>query len=252
MTKNKSFKKGVVLFIILLLPSVLYLLLTTGKHNFGELPVIGPKTPTTIVDESTGKETVDTLYHTIAPFSLTDQFGEEFKSSELDGSIYVADFFFTICPTICPIMTRNMKSLQDEFSHYEDFKLVSFTVYPEGDSASVLKAYGEKYEADFNTWIFLTGEKDSIYSLAYHSYFGNAMQDSTAPGGFLHSSNLVLIDKEGRIRSGIDSNTKAVRAVYDGTSEAAMKALKEDIRTLLFEYKTEKKKNNKYKNSEDE
>lgn len=246
MLKAKSLKKGVVLFSILLLPSILYLLLTTGKHNFGELPIIGAKTPVEVLNEK-GETVIDTMYHTIAPFQLIDQSGQVFDSKSLEGSIYVADFFFTICPTICPVMSSNMKTLQDEFGKYDDFKLVSFTVYPEGDSAEVLKAYGERYGADFDTWTFLTGEKDSIYNLAYKSYFCNAMEDSAAPGGFLHSSNFVLIDKEGRIRSGVDSNTKAIRAVYDGTSEAAMKALKEDIRTLLFEYKTEKKKNNKYK-----
>jgi protein SCO1/2 len=246
MQKNKIFKKGVVLFIILLLPSVLYLLLTTGKHNFGQLPIIGPKTPFQTTNDK-GKSITDTLYHSIAPFELKNQFGESFTDEDLLGNVYVADFFFTICPTICPTMTSNMKALQDEFGKYDDFKLVSYTVWPEGDSAAALKAYGEKYDADFNTWSFITGDKSVIYDLAYKSYYCNAMADSTAPGGFLHSSYFVLVDKEGRIRSGIDSITKTVRAVYDGTSEASMKALKEDVRTLMFEYKVEKKKNNKYK-----
>lgn len=241
MSKNKTLKKGVVLFTILLLPSVLYLLLTTGKHNFGTLPMVGPMTL---------NEQGDSVRHQIRSFQLINQEGDTVSSDYLEGSIYVADFFFTICPTICPVMSRNMKSLQDEFGAYPDFKLVSFTVYPEGDSAEVLKAYGEKYGADFDTWSFFTGDKKEIYDLAYRSYFCNAMEDESAPGGFLHSSYFVLVDKEGHIRSGIDSNTKALRAVYDGTSEADMKALKEDIRTLLFEYKAELKKNNKYKNDE--
>jgi protein SCO1/2 len=246
MQKNKSLKKGVVLFLILLLPSILYLLLTTGKHNFGILPVIGPKNVVETTNDN-GDVITDTTYHTIAPFALINQFGEAFTEQDLLGNVYVADFFFTICPTICPAMSANMKTLQDEFGKYNDFKLVSYTVWPEGDSAAALKEYGEKYQADFNTWSFITGDKSVIYDLAYTSYYCNAMADSTAPGGFLHSSYFVLVDKEGRIRSGIDSITKAVRAVYDGTSEASMKALREDLRTLMFEYKVEKKKNNKYK-----
>ncbi len=245
MLKGKKFQKGVVLFTILLLPSILYLVLTTGEHLFDRLPIIGPRKAVTVVNEE-GKTEVDTLYHTIPDFELTDQNGKPFGSDDLEGKIYVANFFFTSCPSICPTMTFHMGELQKHFNLYPEVHLLSFTVDPERDSAEALMQYAHENRADTNMWTFLTGNKDSIYQLAFKGFFVNAMEDELAPGGFLHSEYFVLVDKHGRIRSGRDKDGN-IRSVYDGTKVKHLKALKEDMKVLIREYRMELKENNKFK-----
>lgn len=164
----------------------------------------------------------DTLYHTIPPFAFINQEGEVFKSKQLKGKVYVADFFFTTCPTICPIMSTQMKRLQDKTSGYENFEIISFSVNPEHDTPEILKAYGEDLEADFSNWNFLTGDQESIHDIGYGGFFVNAMEDEVAPGGFLHSEFFILVDKDGHIRG-----------YYDGTSKEEVDQLAKDIKQLL-------------------
>lgn len=219
-------KKGIVLLLILLVPTVAYLVLTTGKHNINTLGYFGPS----YVDEQSG----DTIYHTIPAFSFTDQNGQEFGSKNLENKIYVANFFFTTCPSICPKMQSLMREVQevDDFKKLEDFRLVSFTVDPEHDTPEVLKDFSKKVHADEGRWYFLTGNRDDIYKLAYEGYMTNAMVDSLAPGGFLHSDAIFLIDRE-----------KRVRGIYEGTSLKDVKRLIDEIKVLIAEYNLAKKKN---------
>ena len=236
----KILKKGVILLAILVLPSILYLMLTTGRHNFVHLQYIGPRLGTEEVQ--IGKRTViDTIYHAIPEFELIDEDGNLFSSTEYSDRIYVANFFFTSCPTICPAMQQSMLRLQDRFGSYDDFGLISFTVDPEHDTSEVLKAYGNEIGVNWDYWTFLTGETQDIYTLAMEGYFVNAMPDALAPGGFLHSEYLVLVDKDGHIRSGFDKNGN-VRAVYDGTSDFEVNELIDDIKVLLAEYRLETKR----------
>jgi protein SCO1/2 len=225
-------RKYLVLFILLLLPSLLYLYLIRGKHNFAHLPYL------TYLDESGEMQK-----RTAPAFTFTDQNGEDFSSADLLGKIYVVDFFFTSCPSICPIMTANMTKIHERFAHYDDLHIVSLTVDPKRDTPAVLKEYAVNRRIDSPKWHFLTGEKDSLYSVAY-KFLSSAMEDDSAPGGFLHTEYFVLVDKEGFLRCREDDNGNLI-GVYDGTNAAHINDLIDDIKVLIAEYGLELKKNNR-------
>ncbi len=163
--------------------------------------------------------------HTIAAFELFDQNGALFDNTKLDGYYYVADFFFTTCPTICPDMSGQLQRVQKVYADDQDFRIVSHTVQPEIDSVPVMKAYAERYEADPDKWIFLTGDKKLIYNLARKSYFAAVTEGDGGPNDFIHTENFVLVDKE-----------KRIRGFYDGTSESSVDQLITDIEILAQEY----------------
>lgn len=237
---NKKLKKILVLFSLLLLPTLLYLVLTTGRHNFARLPYL------TYTDENGV-----TKQREIPPFSFTNQDGKTITNADYKGKIYIADFFFTTCPSICKTMTGNMKRLQDDFEKFDDFALLSYTVNPEQDTVETLRRYADERGADTRNWNFVTGKREDIYKLA-ESYFVNVSPDSIAPGGFLHSEYFILVDKEGKIRCRTEDNGN-IKAVYDGTSEADMRELTDDIKVLIAEYNLALKKNkNASKNSSGE
>ncbi len=223
--QNSNRKKALILILILLVPSLLYLVLSTGTNNFKPLLIYGPKEV-----NANG----DTLYHQIPNFVLTDQNGIEFTNSYLDSNIYVASFFFATCPTICPKMATNMLQVQDRFRDRKDFKLLSITVNPEHDTPEVLKEYAQKVHAMEDKWTFLSGDKDKIYDVAFNGYFVSAQKDSIAPGGFLHSANIILIDGKGRIRG-----------YFDGTSASETNDLFDAIEILLVEKYVPRKKKRK-------
>ena len=215
-------EKITLLFLLLVLPAIMYFYLTRGYNNFIKLEVIGE------VDYS------------IDDFSFINQDNDTITKDSLLGSIYVANFFFTSCPSICPTMTRNMSYLQDKLSVYPNIRFLSHTVDPDNDTPEKLINYVDLMQQknisiDLSNWDFVTGDKDKLYQSAAN-YFVNASVDSLAPGGFLHSEYFVLIDKQGRVRSGIDINGNIVGA-YDGTSEVQMKDFINDINVLMAEYK---------------
>ncbi len=212
---KRSVKKVVILVAILLLPSLFYLFLYTGSNNFKRLPIYGPKTLT---------EAGDTIYHTIPPFSFQNQLGEIVTKQKYRGKIYVADYFFTKCPTICPQMSTHMLELQKHFYDRKDFALLSHTCDPENDSIQALKAYAKKVHAREEVWDFVTGKKEALYDQAFNGYFINALPDEIAPGGFLHSQFLILVDKKGRIRG-----------YFDGTSTSEVNDLMDAIEILYTE-----------------
>jgi len=232
-------RKYLVLFVLLLLPSLLYVYLIQGKHNFAHLPFV------TYMDE------LGEMQVRKAPsFAFTDQNGETFSSEQLNGKIYVVDFFFTSCPSICPIMTANMTKIHERFAHYEDFEIISLTVDPTRDTPETLKEYAVNRKIDSPKWHFLTGEKDSLYSVAY-KFLSSAMEDDSAPGGFLHTEYFALIDKEGNMRSREDDNGNII-GVYDGTNAAHINDLIDDIKILIAEYNLALKKNNKHQEAVDQ
>lgn len=160
--------------------------------------------------------------HSIDQFSFLNQDGDIVSNSDLEGSIYVADFFFTICPSICPKMTSNLATIQEAFKP-EEVKLLSFSVMPWADSVSILHNYAEVRGIDSKQWNLLTGETEEIYNLARRSFFAEkeiGLNKDT--NEFLHTENFILVDQMGRIRG-----------VYNGTLPLEMIRLKEDIKTLL-------------------
>ena len=199
---NPKIKKISFLIAILLLPSIFYLLLYSGKHNFHRLEFIGPKEA--VLNEE-GK--YDTTYHQIPYFEFVNQDGNKITRDDLLGHVYITDFFFATCPTICPKMTTNMSYLQHKFKDSKNLRFLSITVNPEHDSVSVLKEYAEKVHADTKSWDFVTGNKDSIYDIAFNGFFVSTQRDSIAPGGFLHSGMLILVDKNAHIRGYFDGTT---------------------------------------------
>ncbi len=224
----KNFNIVIVLFLIFVLPPLVYFYTTRGYNTFSKLEIIGVEG------------------HKIPGFSFINQNNEIVINDSLSGNIYVANFFFTNCPTICPIMTKNMAYVQRKLSVYPNIRFLSHTVDPINDTPSKMLEYIKKLNSknvriDLKNWDFVTGDKNKIYEIA-SSYFVNVSPDSLAPGGFLHSEYFVIVDKEGRVRSGIDKNNNVV-GVYDGTNDAKMKDLINDVKVLLAEYKRPTKNN---------
>jgi protein SCO1 len=163
--------------------------------------------------------------HTIDTFAMQNQVGNMITKDSLNGYIYVANFFFTICPSICPKMVSNLQLLQDSFATNRNIKLVSFTVMPWVDSVARLKEYGEHHNINPNQWYLLTGNKERIYALGRQSYFSEKIPGLTKDSSeFLHTESILLIDKKGRIRG-----------IYNGTDKAEMGRVAGNIRTLLKE-----------------
>jgi protein SCO1/2 len=166
----------------------------------------------------------DTIYYTPGNFSLLNQDSVEVTPASLEGRIYVADFFFTSCPTICPVMKTQLLRVYDQIKNDQDVQIVSHTIDPIHDDVALLKDFATNLGVSSSHWQFLTGEKDSIYALA-QTYMVIADEDSDAPGGFVHSGAFLLLDKERRIRG-----------VYDGTEKAQVDLLMRDIDLLRKEY----------------
>ena len=218
--------KGLILASILVLPAITYFYVTQGSNNFIKLEVIGHEG------------------HQIPDFSFINQNNEVVINDSFKGNIYITNFFFTSCATICTVMTKNMAYVQDELSTFPNIKFLSHTVDPLNDTPEKMLNYvNELKEKNVNinlsNWDFVTGEKEELYKIA-QSYFVNVSMDSLAPGGFLHSEYFVLIDKEGRVRSAIDKSNNVV-GVYDGTNATHMRALVDDVNVLMAEYKKPKK-----------
>lgn len=227
---NSKLKKVVFLVAILLLPSFFYLMLYTGDHNYTQLPFIGPKEA---IENETGG--FDTLYHKIPYFEFTNQDGKQVSRDDLLGSVYVADFFFVTCPTICPKMTTNMSYVQKKFEDRKDLRFISITVNPEHDTVEVLKNYSDMVHADNRNWDFLTGEKEDIYDIAFNGFFVNADKDEIAPGGFLHSQYFILVDKNAHIRGVFDGTIH--KEIKEKLTDAIDILYKEEVVPLKGEYK---------------
>jgi protein SCO1/2 len=216
-------KKILILAIILIVPSVAYLLLQTGENKFKKLEILGPKEP--VQKTVNGKVVVDTIYHTVGGFSLYDADSTLVTEAITEGKIYVVDFFFSTCKTICPKMSNQLMRVQYNYKDDSDVMILSFTVDPLNDTPSRLKEYAAKHNAQKGKWYFLTGDKKQIYDLARDSYFLNAVEGSGIEDAFLHSEQFLLIDKE-----------KRIRGIYDGTNHFEVKKLVEDIAALKYEY----------------
>lgn len=164
-------------------------------------------------------------YHTIANFSLTNQNGKTITQEDYKDKIYIADFFFTTCPSICPIMTKNMEGIQQQILEDDDIMLLSHSVTPLRDSVSQLKKYALEKGVLDRKWNLVTGDKKQIYELARKSYFAVLNEGDGGEFDMIHTENFILVDKERRIRG-----------TYDGTSTEEMEKLLEDLEILKRAY----------------
>ncbi|MDC6384135.1 SCO family protein [Flagellimonas taeanensis] len=181
----------------------------------------------------------------VPEFSFLDQDSVLVSNKDYLGKVYVVEFFFTTCPTICPIMTTNLVELQETFKKNEDFGVASFTINPRYDTPSVLKKYAEKYGIVDKDWHLLTGDQEKIYALAQEGFYILANEVEDAPGGFEHSGMFALVDKNGYIRSREDEfgnpliyyrGTITEKEGVNAEGEAQqITMLKEDIKKLLAE-----------------
>jgi protein SCO1 len=170
----------------------------------------------------------------VPAFSFTNQNKQVISNNSYKGKVFVVEFFFSTCPSICPIMNKNMKDIQEAFAANSNFGIASITINPEYDTPEVLKKHAELISAKGLNWHFLTGNKDDIMKLANKGFNLFAGENKKVNGGFEHSGLFALIDKNGNIRSRKDEFENPI-VYYDGLEQAGVKALKQDITKLLAE-----------------
>ncbi len=219
----KFFKKSIPTLVIMAIFSVgmiyaIYTLLTPEK----KLPVYNPADVNPkLVDESVIHVRRN---HKVADFMLLNQNGDTITEADYKDKIYVADFFFTRCLTICPVMTTNMGKLQEVFKNDEDIMFLSHSVTPVMDSVPILRAYADKKGVIDAKWNITTGEKKQIYELARKSYFAVLDEGDGGLQDFIHTENFILVDKK-----------RQIRGFYDGTDNEDMQRLISDIKILQNE-----------------
>ena len=207
----------------LLLISLTAALWSCSSSPTDKLPILGQREAVTkMVD---GKSVTDSTYQTIPDFKFVSQYGDTVTAKTLDNKIYVADFFFTSCPTICPKMKVQLKRVYEKFKGNPDVMLLSHTIDPAHDSVAVLNEFAKNLGVTGRQWLFVTGDRDKIYDIGQNSYMVTAQADSSAPGGVVHSGAFILVDK-----------AKHIRGIYDGTTEAGVDKLMNDMNRLLAEY----------------
>jgi protein SCO1/2 len=225
-------RKFIAMLMVIILPVGSYLLVNSLSKD----AVLMPKRyfyDTVLMVNRDGKTIQDTQWHKVKPFKLTNQFGKQVGLDDLPGKIIIADFFFTSCPSICPTLTRNMKRLQDAFVKTDTIvRFVSFTVDPERDSAQRLKAYGDKFRINHDTWWMLTGPKKEIYDIALHEFKANIAQEEGVDTGFIHTDKLFLLDKD-----------RVVRGWYNGLDSVNLDRLIRDVVFLNMERDKKVKRN---------
>jgi protein SCO1/2 len=196
------------------------------SNNEAKLPILGRHeyVENTVKD----KVVIDTIFHTIANFEFVNQDSAIVTNTTFDNSIYIADFFFTSCPTICPIMKTQMLRVHEAINEYDDVKILSHTIDPQYDTVALLKDFAERLGVTGNKWHFVTGDKEKIYEIGQRSYMVTAGEDGSAPGGYIHSGAFILVDKDRRIRG-----------LYDGTVPEKVDVLIHDIIRLRKEYGVE-------------
>ncbi|MFC3196318.1 SCO family protein [Parapedobacter deserti] len=187
------------------------------------LPILGAREPVT--KDVDGQTVTDTVYHRIPDFQLLNQDSVLITNRTFDNSVYIANFFFTHCPSICPTMQRNLLKVYEQYKGDERVRFLSHSIDFRHDSPAVLKAYAEKLGVTNDQWQFVTGSKADIYSLA-DAYMVYTKEDSNAPGGYDHSGYFLLVDHD-----------KHIRGAYDGTDDAQLQLLFDELEILLSEYK---------------
>ncbi|MEX0313091.1 MAG: SCO family protein [Allomuricauda sp.] len=213
----KKYKQSKRLMVFLTIGLLVAFYLTARTSS--KLPVLGPSDfNVALVDDSLEPGVGQ---HLVSDFSLVNQNGKVVTQLDYKDKIYVADFFFTRCPSICPIMANNMGKLQESFLDDDDVMLLSISVTPEMDNVPILKEYAERNGAMDYKWNITTGDKQHIYNLARKSYFAAVDESDGGLQDFIHTPNFVLVDKK-----------KQIRGVYDGTQDEDIQQLIADIKKL--------------------
>jgi protein SCO1/2 len=214
--RSTKFRLAITALVVLFGPAIFYYVLTRGQNSYKKLEVFGPKSFNGVAS--------DTIYHTVGDFMLTDQLGEAVTQATFSNKIYVADFFFTSCTTICPKMSEGIQDVAYAFKDDSTVKFISHSVKPEEDSVAALLAYSKIYRAKPNKWYFVTGDKNQIYKLAREDYFLPVLNTDGSEKELVHSEKLVLIDTK-----------KRIRGIYDGTDAWEIARLKDEIKVLEYE-----------------
>ena len=226
------------LCLVVLLPIVSYLIVKSASDDAVVMP--GHYFPDSIVNKVVdGKTVSDTIWHRLHNITLVNQLGDTVSLDDINGSIIIANFIFTRCPSICPTLTKNMKELQDAMKMKDSrrridssfVRFISFTVDPKRDKPEVLKHYADKYAVNHDTWWFLTGEKEKIYDYALTELKLGLQDGDGVDTNFIHTSKFVLIDRY-----------RNVRGYYDGLDSASMSKLAEDLTLLMLEKDKKKKR----------
>ena len=187
-----------------------------------KLPILGNREA--IVKTVSGKQITDTLYHQIPDFEFINQDSVKITQKDFTGKIYVADFFFTTCPTICPKMKTQMLRIYKKFKDNPKVAILSHTIDPRHDTPAVLKEFSKNLGIQNSMWTMVTGDKAKIYEIGQKSYMVSATDDPTQPGGIVHSGAFILVDKN-----------RHIRGIYDGTEPERVDKLMEDMEILLNE-----------------
>jgi len=219
-----TWKTGILLLLVAVPVFLIAFLHQFGKNHFKLTTYFAKDIVEKVVD---GKTVYDTTFHQVPPFRFTSSDNEIVTEKTTAGKIYVADFFFTTCPGICPIMSSQLRRVQEAFLDNPDILILSHTVDPETDSLPVLQAYAKRHKAIKDKWYFLRGDNDQIYELAQKGYYISALEDANETGTdrFVHSDKLILVDKD-----------RHIRGFYNGTDEKEVDRLILEIKVLLSEY----------------
>ena len=202
---------------------ILTTLLFSACSNQAKLPILGPREAVEIKNPD-GSTSIDTVYKTIPAFSFLNQDSAVITNDTFKDKIYIADFFFTSCSSICPTMHRHMKEIFEDYKDNDEVMFLSHTIDYKYDKPSVLKKYATKLGVDGKQWQFAYGTKDSIYKIAEKDYLVAVIEDSTEKEIYVHQGWLMLIDKK-----------KRLRGAYEGTDEKSVAQLKKDLAVLLRE-----------------
>jgi protein SCO1/2 len=222
----------VAFLIVLILPVASYLIV----NSYSKDAIAMPRHyfyDTVVTKLQNGKPVDDTVWHKIKPFKLLNQFGDSVGIDNWGGKIIVANFFFTSCPSICPTLTRNMKKLQTAFIKTDTIvRFISFTVDPLRDTVQKIKAYGDKYGINHDTWWMLTGPKKEIYDIAFNEFKASVVSEGKVDTNFIHTEKFFLLDRD-----------KVVRGFYNGLDSNHLDQLIKDIVLLNMERDKKRKRN---------
>lgn len=215
MNKIKFFTK-------LLYISVAVLFLSACNSKPQKLPILGNREAVT--KTVNGKEVTDTLYHQIPDFEFVNQDSAKITQKDFEGKIYIADFFFTTCPTICPKMKTQMLRIYEKYKDNPKVGILSHSIDPRHDTPAVLREFMNNLGIKSKMWQMVTGDKAKIFEIGQKSYMVSATDDPTQPGGVVHSGAFILVDKN-----------RHIRGIYDGTEPTKVDRLMIDMEILLNE-----------------